>query len=236
MQSRIMAGLAAVLLASGCAQMPKQAFNREAATHVRTLVVARAPNQDSYEANVLGHPGMSFGLIGGLIAVADMQFKSSQLTKAIDPAETRLQDRFTDKLVEVLQAAGYATKVVVVPTGTKEVDVVPYVIKQDTKADAVINLTVSGGYWAAGASTEYQPRLAAVVKMSDLRAGTMLYQDTITYGYPLAQSKSVHFPADAKYRFGTITSLTSDPALTREGLLTGIDVVATQIADDLKRN
>ena len=233
---KIGAGMLAVLLATGCAQMPKQAFNREAAPHVRTLVVARAANQESYEANVLGHPGMSFGLIGGLIAVADMQVKSGQLTKAIDPAETRLQDRFTEKLLEALQKVGYATSVVTVPTGTKEVDVMPYVLKQGTKADAMVLLGLYGGYWAAGPNTDYQPRLAASVKVTDLRAGSVLYQDIISYGYPLAEVKSVHFPSDAKYRFASVGALTADPSVTRDGLLSGIETVANQIAEDLKRN
>jgi hypothetical protein len=234
--AKIWLGLAAVVLASGCAQMPKQAFNREAATHVHKLVVARQANQDAYEANVLGHPGMSFGLIGGLVAAADMAAKSSQLTKAIDPAETRLQDRFTDRLVESLQRAGYATVVLVVPSGTKEVDLLSFVAKQNTQADAVVAVNLYGGYWAAGPSTDYQPRLAAAVKVSDLRTSSVLYQDTITYGYPLAGSKTIHFASDAKYRFASIGSLTSDAALTRAGLLDGIGVVAEQIATDLKRN
>lgn len=233
---KIWIGAAAVVLASGCAQMPKQAFNREAATHVHMLVIARSANQDSYEANVLGHPAMSFGLIGGLIAAADMQAKSSQLTKAIDPAETRLQDRFTDMLADALGKAGYETKVVLVPTGTKDGDVMPFVVKQDTKADAMVALGVYGGYWAAGPSTDYQPRLAAVVKVYDLRDGTLLYQDTITYDYPLAQSKSVHFASQPKYRFASIGTLTEDPALTRAGLIDGIDALVEQIATDLKRN
>jgi hypothetical protein len=232
---RIGAVLAIAMLLGACAQVPKQAFNREAATHVHNIVVTQNPNQTSYEAAILGHPGMSFGLIGGLVAAADIQYKSGKLTSAIDPAETRLQERFTSKLTEGLTRAGYQSTVVVLPVGMKDIDVVAYA-KDKAKGDAVLVVYLFGGYWAAGPSTDYQPRLSASVKLVDLYSGTILYQDVISYGYAPAQSKTIHFASDAKYRFADIGVLTSDPALTRDGLFDGLDPVANQVADDIKRN
>jgi len=232
---RVGAALAVVVLLGACAQLPKQAFNREAATHVHALIVTQDRNQTSYEAAVLGHPAMSFGLIGGLIAAADMQYKSGKLTAAIDPVETRLQERFTATLAEHLARSGYETSTVVLPAGSKDVDVVAYA-KSHAKGDAVLVVHLYGGYWAAGPSTDYQPRLSAPIRLVDLYSGKVLYEDVISYGYAPAQDKTIHFASDSKYRFANIDVLTGDPALTRAGLLDGLDPVAHQIAEDIKRN
>lgn len=106
---------------TGCAQpLKKQAFNRETAKDINTVVLTRADNQEEYQAYMLGHPGMGFGLIGGLVAAADMQGKTNKLTTAIDPKEVKLQERFGEKLKESLALVGYQTTLVVLPKGTKE--------------------------------------------------------------------------------------------------------------------
>ena len=74
MQGKIMRVAALLVAASallaGCAQVPRQAFNAQAAKSIHKVVLARTQNQTQYDTNILGHPGMSFGLIGGLIAAA----------------------------------------------------------------------------------------------------------------------------------------------------------------------
>lgn len=225
--------LAAAL--SGCGQIPKQAFNRDAATHVRTILVAQAADQDAYDAAILGHPAASFGLVGALVAAADMQAKTTRLTAAIDVKETRLQARLAEKLVESLGNSGYAATVIVLPKGIKDEEVLAHV-KKSGQGDATVIVTLRGSYWAAGPSTDYQPRLIAQVRAVELAAGAILYQDTLTYGYAAPNMKTIHLASDPKYRFGNMDVLVADPALAREGLIRGVDALAEQIAADLKRN
>jgi ABC-type glycerol-3-phosphate transport system substrate-binding protein len=164
--------LAATLLA-GCAQVPRQAFNAQGSSHIRKVVVAQHENQTEYESNILGHPGMSFGLIGGLIAAADIQSKTIKLTSAINPKETRVQDRLSEKLKARLEQAGYETTVLVVPRGTKAEEALARA-KQGGQADAVMLVDLYAGYWAAGPSTDYFPRMLARVKALDIRSDKVL--------------------------------------------------------------
>lgn len=221
-------------LLGGCAQVPRQAFNAEGAAHVKKVVLVHHENQKDYEAAVLGHPGMSFGLIGGLIAAADIQVKSAKLTKAIVPEETRVQERFAEKLKASLARAGYEPHVVMVPKGRTPEEALGQA-KGRAEGDALVHVDVIAGYWAAGPSTDYFPRLLAKVKAVDARTDKVLYEDTITYGYTTPQVQTVHLASDPAYRFGTIDALVADPAKTREGLYMGIDAIATQIASDLKK-
>ena len=227
--------LALVVMLVGCAgPMKKQAFNRDANGHIKTVVIAHAPNQDTYEAMVLGHPGMSFGLIGGLVAAADMHAKSTKLTSALNPAETRLQERFSGKLREALEKAGYSATIVTLPKDVKE-DQVVSLAKEKAKGDAVLAVTLVGAYWAAGPSTDYFPRVLAQVKAVDAAKGGVLYEDTFTYGYATPQVQTIHLASDSKYRFPSIDTLVVDPVKTREGLYSGLDAIVAQIVADLKR-
>jgi len=232
---RMAAALAFAAVVTGCAvqPLPRQAFNAAAASHIKTVVVTQAPNQESYEAAVLGHPGMSFGLIGGLVAAADIQAKSSKLTAAIGPSETRLQERFAQRLAERLRETGYEVQLAPVPKDAKE-DEALAAARQTRTGDAVLLVNLVGAYWAAGPSTDYFPRLLVKVKELDA-AGKTIYEDTFTYGYAVANAQTVHLASDQKYRFKDIDVLVADPALTRDGLFEGIEAVVSQIANDLKK-
>lgn len=232
----LMVALAFAALVAGCAQpLKKQAFNRESAAHIHTVVVTRSENQDEYQAYMLGHPGMGFGLIGGLVAAADMQGKTNRLTAAMDAKEVRLQERFSEKLKESLAKAGYQTAVVVLPKDTKPEQVLA-AAKQRASGDAVLFVNLYGGYWAAGPSSDYFPRMAAQVKTFDTRTEKVLYEDTITYGYAMPRAETVHLASDPAFRFANIDLLVADPAKTRQGLYRGIDALAEQIVADLRKN
>jgi len=221
-------------LLSGCAQVPRQAFNAAASSHIKTVVVAHNENHSEYPAQVLGHPGLSFGLVGALVAAADTQSKTTKLTAAIDPKETRLQERFAERLAERLKDAGYQVTRVTLPKDVKDEQAIAFA-KQSGASDAVLVVNLYGGYWAAGPSTDYFPRVAATVKKVEAQTSKTLYEDSVSYGYVLPQAQSVHLASDASYRFPTIDALVADPAKTREGLYVGVDAVATQIAADLKK-
>jgi hypothetical protein len=229
------AAVATVAIMAGCAvqPLPRQAFNAAAASHVKTIVVTQSPNQDSYEAAVLGHPGMSFGLIGGLVAAADISAKSEKLTKAIGATETKLQERMANRLAERLREQGYEVHVASVPKDAKE-DQAFASARQGRSSDAVLLVNVVGAYWAAGPSTDYFPRLLVKVKELDT-SGKTLYEDTFTYGYAMANAQTVHLASDPKYRFKDIDTLIADPDTTRNGLFEGVDAVSAQVATDLKK-
>jgi len=229
----VILAVAAALLA-GCAQVPRQAFNAAGAANIHKIVVTRAQNQDEYDVNMVGHPGVSFGLIGGLIAAADLQSKTTDLTKAIDPKETRLQERFADMLSTQLKTDGYDTEVIVLPKDSKEEQALS-LGKQRPGCDAVLFVDMRAGYWAAGPSTDYFPRIIAKVKAVDTKSDKVLYEDTITYGYAMPRVQTVHLASPPEYRFKDVPTLTADPAKTREGLYQGVDAVAHQIVADLKK-
>lgn len=234
MSPKIAAAALALALLAGCAQIPKKAFNRDAASHIRSVTIAQVEEAERYEAIVAAHPGANFGLIGGLVAAADMHHKSNRLTEALDPEQTRLRQRFVEKLTGALQQNGYRVLSVTAPAGTSEEQIVT-LAQSRAPSDATIAITVVGRYMAAGATSDYFPHIVVKVRKTDGKAGTTVYEDTFTYGYTTPQVQTVHFASDASYRFANIDLLVADPARTRDGLLRGLDAIVAQIAADLKR-
>jgi hypothetical protein len=228
-------GLVMAALLSGCAApLKKTAFNKESMTGLRTITITQQVDQDSFEAAVLGHPGASFGLIGGLIAAADIANKSSRLTEALQPSETRLQTRLAEQLEEQLRTAGYETVRVVLPKDAAEDQMLDLARAKQT-SDAVLATQMIGAYWAAGPSTPYVPRVIARVRLLDGKTGLPLFEDTFSYGYGAPQMQTVHFAADAQFSYPDIEALTGNAAAVREGLFKGVDVIAKQVATDLRR-
>lgn len=234
-QTWLLGACVALALLTGCAQAPKkQAFNAAAAGHIKAVLVTQNPNQESYDVAILAHPGMSFGLIGGLVAAADMQSKSAKLTAAIDVGETRLQERFSAQLTQKLGDLGYATSITMLPKELRDEEVLGQA-KAQGKGDAVMAVRLTGGYWAAGPSSDYFPRLVANVRTFDAQSGATLYEDTFTYGYAVPNAPTIHMASDPQYRFANIDALVADPVKTRQGLLAGLEAIAAQVAQDLKR-
>jgi hypothetical protein len=236
MNYRLWAAVGALVLLAGCVQAPKkQAFNREQATALKTLAIVQPPNQEQVDVIIVAHPGMSFGLVGGLIAAADMQAKTSRLSTAIDPKELRLQEQFSQKLKERLATIGYQSQTLTMPKDTKAEQVLP-MARQQSSADALVQVELVGRYIAAGPSSDYFPFVQAKVVAQDMRTGTTLYEDTFTYGYANGNQQTVHFASSADHRYADMDALVANPAKARAGLVAGLDSVVDQIIADLRRN
>lgn len=229
--------LAAVILSCslvGCATVEKQAFNKEAATSVKTIAVTERTGEETYDVSIIAHPGISLGLVGGLIAAADMHAKSSKLTAALDPAQTQLQHTFAKKLAQSLGAAGYTTEIIPVAKTIEDKEV-HNTVRTKISADALVTVSVKGLYVAAGPTTDYFPYVVVNVLSTDAKTGAKLYQDTITYGYNFPSTKTVHLPGKDEGRFKNIDELVSDPKRSRDELYVGLEAIAAQIAADLKQ-
>jgi hypothetical protein len=163
-----------------------------------------------------------------------MAGKSDKLTTALNPSQTQVQKRFSQKLSDALKSGGYDTSVMTLADGVaagKAFDAV----RPNLKSDAFIDVDVQAGYVAAGPSSDYLPFVRVAVLNTDAKSGGLVYQDTITYGYTFEGGKTVHLTSDKQYRFKDMDDLLARSGLAREGLYAGLDLIATQIAADLKR-
>jgi len=232
---RTLSMLLLALAVTGCASVQKQAFNREAAAGLKSVAIAEHTNKEEYFINIVAHPGMSFGLIGGLVAAAELSSKASRLTAAVKPEQTELQKRLARQLNSGLGAAGFETHVVPLQPDTEN-KLVATTLGKSANSDAVLAASVSAGYIAASPTTPYFPYVQVNVMLSEGSTNKVLYQDSISYGYSYPHTKTVHLAGGEDYHFSNMNDLEEHADRARDGLTHGLDLVVAQIVADLKKN
>ncbi len=229
----------AVLLGSlfitGCAtRFEKQAFNNEASAGIKKIAVQQWNDHDEYGVRVINHPGMSFGLIGGLVAAADTASKTKKLNDVLNPKNTKLTTEFYAKALPGLRQAGYEVVAVPVKRGT-----LPAAAKETVRVikdqDAFLLVTFEAGYLAAGASTTYYPFVAMTAELNDSKSQAVLYKEAYHYGYNSGNRDVVHIEAAPDCKFADIDKLVADIEKTRNCLTASVDVLVKQMVADLKK-
>ena len=224
--------LLAVILA-GCAGVQKQTFNKDANQSIKTIGFLEQTDTERYFIQNMGHPGMGFGLIGGVIAAADMESKTNKFTELMKARNLNVIDQFQSTLVTELQNAGYSLKTLK-PQRTKHALLEKY-DGLDNEVDAYLDFTVGAGYMCAASSADYIPAVHTRVRLVKRGSNEILYEEVIYYGYKLQAKEAACLTADQKYYFKDFGALTSNPDLSSEGLQTGIPLIAKHIAQSLSR-
>ncbi|WP_410499925.1 hypothetical protein [Chitinibacter sp. S2-10] len=232
---KLILALSFTLLFSACATVNKQAFNKEMATNIKTLTITRQDAPEKYGISIIAHPGLNFGLVGGLIAAADMESKSSTLTTALDPKITKLRERLSNQLISELGKAGYTAEMMSHPD-EKDPVVLINDLRGKVASDGILATKIYAAYIAAGPTTPYYPYIRAEVALADSKNGKILYQDTFTYGYTFPESKTVHLNSRPEYQFNDIDQLVAKTDLAREGLSKGVEAIIGVVASDLAKN
>jgi hypothetical protein len=228
--------IVALLVLSGCATVSRQAYNKDASQQIRKIAIAEPSDDETIGALIVAHPGTGFGLIGGLIAAADMQAKSTRITAAINPEKTRLRHRFVTDLSASLNSLGYETEIVPINKGMDEKRAIS-TLKEKTQSDAVIFADVSGLYIAAGPTTPYAPFVRVKIKAESSSNGKVIYEDTITWGYSFgSNTQTVHLNGGDFYHYEDVGAIESSADQAREALWSGVNAITAQISSDLRRD
>jgi len=221
-----------IAVLSGCATVQKQAFNKEANQDIRKIAVLDTSSSGEFLVQNLGHPGMGFGLIGGLVAAADMESKSKTFTEKMkglgfDPAK-----EFNAALIAELQALKYDIKTVK-PVRPNRALLESYE-NLDGEVDAYVDSVMNwSGYFTASPTANYIPAMRTMVRLVKRNSGEIAYQELISYGYELRGGQAINISADGTYAFSNFDELTSNSEKAMEGMRSGISLLAKQIARDL---
>ncbi len=228
----ILVGLFLISSILGCAGMPKQAFNKAANQDVAVIGVLEPAHSGEYVIFNKGHIGMGFGLIGGLVAIADMNGKTDGFTELAKAGNFKIVEEFQTNLLTELESVGYQVRAVNVvrekPTFLEKYDLL------DRAVDAYLDPMIHAGYICASAMTDYIPTVNVRVRLIRRDTNDVLYQDTVTYGY-VTNKDAVAIAAQSDYFFKNYGSIETDPAKAIDGLRKGLPMIAKQIARDLAR-
>lgn len=231
---RVLGVIALLMLTVACAQVPKQAFNKEAHPEVKRIALFEPAKPEEYVVAIAHHPGNSFGLIGALVAAADTKSKSEGFTTKMKELQIDFATQLTSALEEELVTAKYDV-VRFSPTRPKSALLEDYA-GIDVQADAYLDWVINwNGFIAATATSDYVPSARIYVRLVDAKTKAVLYSELIGYGYQYGPGQPVELVSDAKYRYGSYSTLIDGAQGAAEALTAGTPLISRKISDDLRR-
>lgn len=230
---RRLAVLCILFLAAACAQLPKQAFNKEAHADIKRIAIFEPAKPETYTVMVVQHPGNSFGLIGGLIAAAEIQSKSNGFTTKMQEMQLDFAAHLTQSVEEALRSANY--EVVRFAPNRSENRIMDNYADISVEADAYLDWAINWqGFLAATIHTDYMPSARVYVRLVDAKSKAVLYSELIGYGFQYGLGEPVQLPAEPRHRFPTYGSLIDGAEQAAEALKAGVPLISARISSDLR--
>jgi hypothetical protein len=228
---------AVALTLSGCVTIDRQGFNREGNGHIKSIAVLKAPRPAEYSVNIIHHPGVSFGLIGGLAAAIEISTKTSGLTEKINATGFDAAQVLTDAVMAELQKDS-RFKLIAVDEDhhSGKTTFLEDYARLDNQADAVLDFVPKVmGYWAASHTTPYYPTLSVAVRLVDLHSKNVIYNSLFVYG-PLnvVPKGSTQMMPSAQFAVASYDELIGQPDRSTNGLKSVAAEIASRIAADLR--
>jgi len=228
--------VATMVVVAGCVgPVPKIDSSPRALANVKTIALIRSPEPKTYTVQNFGHPGMAFGLIGGLIVAADLSSKRDRLTQTIkEKSPTTISNTMANSIVDQLLLRGFDVNVEDGPWEENDGKFTIDFEKITSSADAVLVVAPSVvGFVATGATTPYLPTITAIATLLGKDRKEPLYRGFLSSGWhPKADGWRSSSPTAT---FGGFDALMADPTRTAGSLNSAASQIATMVAQDLKR-
>lgn len=239
---RLSALLVAASIVSGCVSAPpRQSYNR-AAQAVKTIVVLPM-RQSTADVVIMNNPGYSFGLIGALVAEANLAPKRDKLRTQLRQAGFDQGAALRESLGRALQQRGYAVvwpEQLIDPNSHTPRDGFGGRKAFGSVGDGQAQLDMDFnfiGYTAAGATKNapYRPTVRVSARLIDSTGKSTLFRDTFAYNNvaigPARDAVSIE--ADPQYSYPDFDDLDAADAKSAEGLRVAIQAIADKIAERL---
>jgi hypothetical protein len=238
----LLAGLVLIAsLVTGCVSAPpRQSFNHTAAMQVKSIKVLPMRAGEP-TVMIMNNPGYQFGLIGALVAEANMAPKRARLREQLQQAKFDEFQVLQQALEAALQQRGYTVSWPdsLVDAGKKtkrdmwgQRKTVGSIDGSDAQLDVNFGFV---GYAAAGVtdSDPYRPTVTISARLLGADGKTKLFQDIFVYNNVFNTPQAVIVDPDQRFVYADSKKLDEAGAQTAEGLKTAIQAIAEKIAAQL---
>lgn len=201
---------------------------------IKTVTVIRPAEPKTYAVVNFGHPGMAFGLVGGLVAAGDQNAKQEKLSTALQAEGLAVSNAMTERLARRLSESGYAVTIQDATWEDKGGRQVMSFDKVDPNADAVVVATPTViGFVATGLTADYLPSVRVVATVLGKDRKEQLYRGFHAYGWtPKAEGwKSM----PARTTFPNFDAIMSDTKAAAKAMDEASIAVAESVSADLRR-
>ena len=239
-KARLLGALLLVAFLTGCVSLPpQQSYNKQSNQNIKKVVVLQMRETEP-GVFIMNNPGGSFGLIGGLIAEADLAAKRKKLREALSSANVDYVASFKSQLTLAMEKRGY---VLVWPETTVETSKTPRTAnsvrksyKAVTDADAQLDVNFGFiGYAAAGASKNapYRPTGTVVAQLVSADGKTKLFTDTIIYHNVFNVQGAITLAPGEGHTYPNFSDVEAAGPDAANGLKLAVEALADKLAEQL---
>lgn len=224
-----------VCLISACVgPVPKIDSSPAQLAPIRTIAVIQPPEPKEYTVLFLGHPGMAFGIVGGIIAANDQIGKQERLSRALRDQGTAVSAKLAAKVAAELLRSGYDARVEEAPW--EEVEgrfKLPYE-KIQSAADAVLVISpTTVGFVATGVTSDYMPTIWMGANLLGKDRKEPLYRGFHATGWQ-PKGEGWKFTPPSK-GFANFDELMANTSASGGSLEEAAGLIAATVVSDLKR-
>jgi hypothetical protein len=241
--ARLCACVSILLLVTACVTTPpRQAYNREANSQTKSISVLPARASEP-QVLIMNNPGAQFGLIGALVAEANLAGKRQKLRTQLTEAGFDQDAYLREVLGSALEKRGYT-----VAWPERQVEEPNQKVKRDqwglrkayaASSEPQMQLDINYGfigYAAAGASKSapYRPTVVVSARMKGADGKSTLFTDMFVYNnvFP-ALNDAVMIEPDSRFVYPDFDDLDAANAQSADGLRAAIAALADKIAERL---
>jgi len=237
---RSLIAIFSVTLLASCVNAPKRlAFDRDAASSVKTISVLEM-RESQIDLRIFNDPAYYFGLIGAGIAEANRAPKANWLRGQVDQAHFDHIGVFRDRLDAAMKDRGFALQwnESTSDPANKKISRDQYGLRKHymptTQADGQLDVNFSFIGYAAGGTgdnTPYFPTVVVSARLLDASGQHVLFEDILIYNniFPGLESARSIKPDDT-YRYPAFDDLKAAGPTVIDGLKLAFQTTADELA------
>ncbi len=228
---------AAAVLLSGCGSAPV-ALRPDATSKIKTVALIAVSEPQAYVANDFGHPGVMFGLVGGIVAGTSSANAGKNLNEITQAAGYTAGEKLTQSMEDQLVKAGYIVSVIKVPREKSGELFNSYENINAGGADAIMDVAIQNMGYATEHpmfSPHWRPASTVTVALVDSRTHEKLYSEKFMYGYHNPFMSGTNLDAPNTYHFNNKDSLFSDSNKLVAGMQDSVNAVTRKVAENLSK-
>lgn len=236
--------VATILLVACAGPVPKIDLAPKAMASIKTIDVVRPPEPKMYAVVNFGHPGMAFGLVGGIVAAADQNNKQEQLARAYRENGVAVCSELSQRIADRLNEMGFNARVVDAKE-VKGVDLEEANGKKtlqykdiNSNSDAIlIVMPTKIGFVATGLAgghnNDYLPTISSIITLLGKDRQNPIYRGYHVTGWQL-KAEGWRYTAPTT-TFSNFDALISNPKNSSASLMDAAAKIANSIAKDLQQ-
>lgn len=227
--------LAAALVLSGCAFAPYQPLDAANRQKIKTIGLVSVPNPPQYQGTNFSSPALLFGAIGGAVAGASAESRSTALTTLLRGASFDYGKRMEKALTSELEQAGYKVVPIALPRSSDRKFAEDFSTVDAYHVDALLDTSIFGvGYYDVNfTDSAFRPAVNIQAHLISWPGRQPVFSETILFGYKNPFIPGAHIPAPSSYMSSNFDDVLHDRDHAIEGLDYGIAAVAAHIGERL---